>query len=148
MSRTVSNKGFSLVELAIGLAVITVLILSISLSSGIRDNAKVQAASQSVSALRLAAENYLAAGNMNYAGMTIATLKTSNLLPTSFTGTTANPWGGNFTITPNAASSNTKVDIAMTAVPSADSTKLTNYFTNSTSATAYDATSKTWTATF
>ncbi len=147
MSKRLSNRGFSLVELAIGLAVITVLILSISLSSGIRDNAKVQSASQSISALRLAAENYLASGNMNYTGMTIATLKTNNLLPSSFTGTTANPWGGNFSITPNAAN-NTRVDIALTAVPTAESTKLTNYFTNSSSASTYDATSKTWTATF
>lgn len=147
MRKSRQKSGFSLVELAIGLAVITVLILSVSLSSGIRENAKVQSASQSITALRLAAENYIATGKMNYAGLTVATLKTENLLPSSFTGTTANPWGGNYTIVPNTAN-NTKVDIAVTAVPASESTKLISLFANSSSATAYDTGTKTWTATF
>ncbi len=140
-------SGFSLVELAIGLAVITVLILTVSLSSGIRENARVQSASQSINSLRNAAENYLAAGNLNYTGMTLAVLKTNNFLPTAFTGTLANPWGGNFTVVPNAAN-NTRVDIALTAVPAVEGGKLNTYFTNSANVATYDATNKTWTATF
>ena len=147
MKRMNNKGGFSLVELAIGLAVITVLILAISLSSGIRENARVQSAAQSVDTLRSASEGYLAAGNSNYASLTVARLQLNNLLPSTFSGTSTNPWGGNFTLVPNAASSNTKVDIALTSVPQAEATKLTTYFNNNAT-TGYDATSKTWTATF
>jgi prepilin-type N-terminal cleavage/methylation domain-containing protein len=141
------NKGFSLVELAIGLAILTVLILSISLSSGVKENARVQSASQSVRALRSAAESYLSAGNVNYSGVTLTVLKTNNLLPASLSGTGTNPWGGNYTVGPNATL-NTQADIALTAVPSTEATKLTSYFNNSANASVYDATTKTWTATF
>ena len=141
-----SNKGFSLVELAIGLAVITVLILAISMSSGIRDTARVQSAVNSIQALRSAAESYLASGKINYSGMDVAALKTNNLLPTNFNATGTNPWGGNYAVAPNATP--TKYDITLGSVAAADSTKLTSYYNNLANTSAYDATAKTWTVTF
>ena len=142
-----SNKGFTLIELAIGLAVITVLILAISASSGIRDNARVQSAAQSVQSLRSAAESYLAGGKLNYSGMDIATLKTNNLLPAGFSGSGTNPWGGNYSIAVNGSDA-TRFDIALGSLAQTDAAKLTSYFNNTANNSNYDSSSKTWTVTF
>ncbi len=142
-----NNKGFSLVELAIGLAVVTILILAISMSSGIRDTARMQAAADSVQSLRSAAESYLASGNVSYTGVDITKLKGQNLLPANFSGTSTNPWGGNYTVGPNPSDA-TKFDIALTKVSSTDNTKLISFFSNVANTTAYDSASKTWTVTF
>jgi prepilin-type N-terminal cleavage/methylation domain-containing protein len=141
------QNGFSLVELAIGLAVVSVLILAISLSSGIRDNARVQSAANSIQTMRSAAEGYLASGRLNYTGVNVATLKTNNLLPTNFNATNSNPWGGSFTVAPDAASP-TRFNIALSSVPTTDAPKLTAFFNNLASSTSYDAGSKQWAVTF
>ena len=143
----VNKMGFSLVELAIGLAVITVLILTISMSSGIRDNARLQSASQSIQALRSAAENYIASGKLNFIGLDIAALKADNFLSANFNALGSNPWGGDFLVAPNA-SNTTRFDIALTSVNKPDSAKLNIFFNNITHAISYDESSKTWTATF
>ena len=145
--RRKNNKGFSLVELAIGLAVITVLILAVSMSSGIRDTARQQSAVDSVQALRSASESYLASGKLNYASVSFTELKNGNFLPANFNASGTNPWGGNFTLGVNS-SNNTRVDITLTSVASADNTKLTTFFNNIALNTSYDTTGKTWTATF
>jgi prepilin-type N-terminal cleavage/methylation domain-containing protein len=142
-----NRRGFSLVELAIGLAVVTVLILAISVSAGIRDNARVQSAANSVQTLRTAAENYLAAGKLNYSTITIDALRTAKFLPNGFTGSKANPWGGHFGIVPNEAD-NARYDVILSTVAKADAEKLTTYFNNSASLTSYDEAKGTWSATF
>lgn len=141
------KNGFSLVELAIGLAVITILILAVSISAGLRDNARIQSASTSIRTLRTAAENYLSNGNLNYAGISVTNLQTANLLPANFNPTSTNPWGGNFSIAPNTVD-NTHFDIALTGLNQAQATKLTTYFSNNATNTAYDASKTTWTVTF
>ena len=130
-------RGKQQIALAIGLAVITVLILSISLSSGLRNNARVQSAAQSIQALRSAAESYVSAGHLNYNGLSIATLKANNLLPANFDNSSANPWGGAYLVAANA-NNNTMFDIALTAVPKEDSPKLAAYFQNNASAVNFD----------
>ena len=137
MERIKESKGFSLVELAIGLAIITVLILSISLSAGLRDNARTQSAAQSIQALRTAAEGYLTSGRLNYAGISISSLKTQEFLPNAFSATGSNPWGGNYDIKPNS-NANTQVDVSLTSVPKKDSSKLLAYFKNTAFATSYE----------
>ncbi len=141
-----NKKGFTLVELAIGLAVITILILAISVSAGIRDNARLQSAANSVRSIRSAAENYLSNGNLNYANLTFTALQTANLLPASFVAAKSNPWGGDFALEPNAAD-NTRFDVGLTGINAAQAAKLTSYFNNSGSS-AYDSTKNIWTATF
>ena len=136
-----------MVELAIGLAVVTILVLAISMSSGMRDSARVQSAANSVRTLRAAAENYLAIGKMNYAGMTVDVLKTEKLLPDNFTGAKTNPWGGDFVVAANAAN-NVRFDISLGGLSQADGDKLTAYFNNSANAAVYDAGKSTWTVTF
>lgn len=142
-----SKKGFSLVELAIGLAVLTVLILSISVSAGLRDNARVQSAANSVQTLRSAAESYLALGKVNFTGMTVDSLKTSKLLPNGFVAAKSNPWGGDFAVTTNA-SDNSRFDITLSSLAKTEAEKLSNYFNNSATKVAYDETNTTWTVTF
>jgi prepilin-type N-terminal cleavage/methylation domain-containing protein len=141
-----NKKGFSLVELAIGLAVVTTLVVAVSVSSGLRDSAKVQSASNSVRTLRTAAENYLANGNLNFSAVSIANLQKDSLLPANFSGTGSNPWGGNFAITVNSGDSS-KCDVILTGLNKIQSDKLTAAF-NSNAASIYDAGKQTWTVTF
>ena len=141
----ISRKGFTLIELVLVIGIIAILIMAVGLTSGIRDNAKVNSAAQSVRALRSAAENYLAAGNMTYTGISISGLQTSGYLPNAFSATGSNPWGGNYTVAVNSSDSG-KVDISLTSVASASATRLSSLFANSASSTSYSST--TWTITF
>lgn len=138
------NGGFTLIELVLVISIVALLIMAVGLTSGIRENAKVHTACESVKALRTAAESYIAAGSMTYAGITIDGLKTSGYLPANFSATGTNPWGGNYAIAAN--SDPNKVDISLTAVSSLASTRLSVLFANSAAATSYS--SETWTATF
>ena len=142
----INKKGFSLVELAIGLAVVAVLILAVSVSSGIQDNARVQSAANSIRALRSAAENYLVSGKVNYAGVSVDALKTSKFLPDNFVVAGTNPWGGNFALVPNSDA--TRFDISLLGLKQQDADRLSAYFAGSSSKTAFDASSGAWTATF
>ncbi len=137
MNKLKQKSGFSLVELAIGLAIITVLILSISLSSGLRDNARVQSAAQSIQTLRSAAESYLTTGRLNYAGLSISSLKSGSLLPAGFDAAASNPWGGAYTIAPSSSDS-TKFSITLNSVPKTDSSKLISYFKNTAVSSNFD----------
>ncbi len=142
-----NKKGFSLVELAIGLAVITILILAISVSAGIRDNARVQSAANSIRTLRSAAENYLSNGNLNYSSISIANLQTANLLPGGFSATSTNPFGGNFSIASNV-SDNTRFDISLTSLNQTQANKLAIYFSNNATSSMFDSSKNSWTVTF
>lgn len=142
-----TQSGFSLVELAIGLAVLTVLVLAISVSAGLRDNARVSSAANSVQTLRSAAESYLATGKINYAGMSVDVLKTAKLLPTGFQSTKTNPWGGDYNVLVNATD-NTRFDIALSGLAKTEADKLTSYFNNSATQVNYDQASSTWVVTF
>lgn len=140
-----SRNGFTLIELVLVISIIAILIMAVGLTSGIRDNAKVNSAAQSVRTLRTAAENYIAAGNMTYTGISISGLQTSGFLPAGFSATGSNPWGGNYAVAANASDSS-KVDISLTGVGSTQATRLSALFANSSSSTAYSST--TWTVTF
>jgi len=139
-----NRGGFTLIELVLVISIVALLIMAVGLTSGVRENAKVHSAAESVKALRTAAESYIAAGNMTYTGITIAGLQTSGYLPASFSATGSNPWGGNYAIVPNTDTN--KVDISLTGVSSAAATRLSALFANSAAATNYA--SNTWTITF
>ena len=139
-----AKKGFTLIELVLVISIVALLLMAIGLTSGVRENARVHAAAESVKTLRTASESYIAAGNMTYAGITIAGLQTAGYLPASFSATGSNPWGGNYSIA--ADSDPNKVDISLTGVSTTASARLSSLFTNSASATSYA--SDTWTAIF
>lgn len=146
MNKKINKKGFSLVELSIGLAVVAILILAVSMSSGIQDNARVQSAANSVQSLRSAAENYLVSGKMSYTGISLDALKASRFLPDNFNATGTNPWGGNFVLAPN--SDTTRYDVSLSGLKQQDADKLTAYFVSNASKTVFNASAGTWTATF
>lgn len=136
--------GFTLIELVLVISIIALLIMAVGLASGVRENAKIHSAAESVKSLRTAAESYIASGNMTYAGITVSELQTAGYLPGSFSATGSNPWGGDYTVAPNADS--TKVDISLTQVSVSGSARLSALFANSATATGYS--SEIWTATF
>lgn len=138
------KSGFTLIELVLVISIIALLIMAVGLTSGIRENAKVHSASESVKALRTAAESYIAAGNMTYTGITVSDLQTSGYLPAAFSATGSNPWGGNYEIAPNTDAN--KVDISLTGVSASAAARLTALFANSATVTSYA--SETWAITF
>jgi len=138
------RSGFTLIELVLVISIVALLIMAVGLTGGVRENAKVHSAAESVKSLRTAAESYIAAGNMTYTGITIASLQTSGYLPASFSATGSNPWGGNYVIAPNTDAN--KVDISLTGVSSSAAARLSSLFANSATATNYA--SNTWVATF
>ncbi|RJP30026.1 MAG: type II secretion system protein [Candidatus Omnitrophota bacterium] len=138
------KSGFTLIELVLVISIIALLIMAVGLTSGIRENAKVHSASESVKSLRTAAESYIAAGSMTYTGITVAGLQTSGFLPAAFSATGSNPWGGNYVIAPNTDAN--KVDISLTGVSASAASRLSALFSNSAAATGYA--SETWTITF
>ncbi len=144
--KRIEQKGFSLIELAIGLAVVSVLILAVSVSSGIQDNARVQSAANSVRSLHLAAENYLVSGKVNYTGVSVDALKVASFLPNNFNASGSNPWGGNYSLVPS--NDNSHVEVSLSGVKAQDAVKLSAYFASSSSQTVFDSSAGVWTATF
>jgi type II secretory pathway pseudopilin PulG len=138
------KNSFTLVELVLVISIVALLIMAIGLTSGIRENAKVHSAAESVKTLRAAAESYIASGSMTYTGITIDGLKTSGFLPNRFTAVGSNPWGGDYAIAANSDAN--KVDISLSATSASAASRLSALFANSAAATAYA--SDTWTATF
>lgn len=138
------RKGFTLIELVLVISVVALLIMAIGLTSGIRENAKVHSAAESIKSLRTAAESYIAAGSMTYSGISIDVLKTAGFLPASFTAAGSNPWGGDYTVAANTDAN--KVDISLSSVTSEAAGRLSSLFANSAQATNYA--SETWTVTF
>ena len=139
------KSGFTLIELVLVISIVAILIMAVGLTSGVRENAKVHSAAESVKALRAAAESYIAAGNMTYAGISVSGLQTLGFLPASFSATGSNPWGGNYAVAANSADTG-KVDITLTSVTDASATRLSTLFANSAAATNYS--SGTWIVTF
>jgi len=139
------NKGgFTLIELVLVISIVAVMIMAVGLTSGVRENAKVHSASESVKSLRTAAESYIASGNMTYSGITISGLQSLGYLPASFNATGSNPWGGNYAVAPNTDTG--KVDISLTGVGNSAASRLSALFANSAATTSYS--SSTWTVTF
>ena len=140
-----NKKGFSLVELAVAIAVIAILILAIVGSAGMRETARVHSAANTVETLRSAAENFIASGHLDYTGMDIAALQAVNLLPSTL-GT--NPFGGSYVIGP-VASDPTHFHIDLSALNQVQADKLRNIFqNNANSIPPYDSSASTWSVIF
>ena len=139
-----NRKGFTLIELVMVISIVALLLMAIGLTSGVKENARVHAAAESVKTLRTAAESYIASGNMTYAGITMTGLQTAGYLPANFNATGSNPWGGDYSIV--ADSDTNMVDISLTGVNATSASRLSSLFANSASQTSYA--SNTWTVTF
>ena len=124
------KNAFTILEMSIVLAIIGILIAGIvGVAGSLRQTAFVMEAAQTINSLHQAANGYLAVGNTNFSGISVAQLITDNLLPSGFSGTGTNPWGGNYTIAPNT--DNSKIDIGLTSVPTVAGNRLSDMFQNS-----------------
>ena len=142
-----SNKGFSLIEIAIGILIISMLVGSITAVAGMITKAKVQHETDTVNALVSAAHNYLNVSQTTYSGVTLAVLQSDNYLSSALNITSGNSWGGSYTVAPNATV-NTSVDITLGNIPdAATATLLTTNF-QSLATCVYNTSALTWTATF
>lgn len=141
------NKGFSLMELAIAVGLISILVGVVAAGGGMMNRCRVARETEAVDSLRLASQNYLTPPNLTYSGINITALKTAGLLPNSFDATGSNGFGGDYTVAVNVADS-TKVEIALANIPAAAAADLTNAFKAKADTTTYDATSKLWKAVF
>lgn len=139
--------GFTILELSIVLAIIGILIAGIvGVASSMRQTAFLTEAAQTINSLHESANQYIAIGNNNFTGISVAVLQTNNLLPSGFSGTGSNPWGGNYTIAANSSDSS-MIDIQLTSVATAAGARLITMFTNSAASTPTFATG-TFTVTF
>ncbi len=141
-----NKRGFSLVELAIGIAVIAILILAIIASAGMRETARIHSAANTIQTMRSAAENYLASGNLDYTGISISALQAANLLPTSLG---SNPFGGTYNVSPASSSDTTHFKIDLGSLNAVQASKLIAIFKNNANSTpTYDSSTSTWTVVF
>jgi prepilin-type N-terminal cleavage/methylation domain-containing protein len=142
------KKGFTLLELIVVMVIITIIASQIIASfKGASDSGRIAAALNSIKAIQTAAMNYFNNNGGSCTGISVTTLVSGKYLPGTFTGTNANPWGGNYTVAVNASDA-TKFDLSMTSIPQADATLLNNDLANSAQAVSYVASSSTWTGTF
>ncbi len=142
-----NKSGFTLIELVAVIAVAAILfgaVMAAVKSTG--DNGKVASTMDTLKSVQAAATGYYT-DNSTFTGVTAAALAASGkYLPATFTGTGANAFGGDITAAVNADP--TKVDVKLTKVPSAASTKLIAALNKSAEATSYDSPSQTLTITY
>ena len=149
MKRKLANKrGFTLLELIVVMVIITIIASQVIASfKGAADNGRVAAALNSIKSIQTAAMSYFNSNGGSCAGISVANLVAGNYLPGTFTGTNANPWGGNYSVAVNANNSS-QFNLTMTNISQADATLLNNDLQNSAQAVNYVASSSTWSATF
>jgi len=147
--RSIQNKnGFTLLELIVVMVIITIIASQVIASfKGASDNGRVAAALNSIKAIQTAAMSYFNGNGGSCSGISVASLVSGNYLPGTFTGTNANPWGGNYVVAVNP-SNNSQFDLSMTNIPSSAAGPLNNALQNSAQAVNYASSSSTWTGTF
>ena len=141
------RKGFTLLEMMIVLAIISVLLAAILPAMSARNTAKISSAAQTIRSLHEASSAWLAHGHTTYTGISIAVLQTAGLLPTGFTAASDNPWGGAYSVSANTDAN--KLDITVGSVPSGAGSALVNIFRpNAASTPTYNGDTKVFTVTF
>jgi hypothetical protein len=126
---------------------VAVLVSVVTAGGGMMAKSRVHREMMAVDTLRVASQNYLSSRNLTYSGISVTVLKTAGLLPGNFDPLKANAYGGDYSVNVNA-DDNTKVDIALANVPEGAGTELSSTFKSIAEVTAYDRSSKLWTATF
>ncbi|NIQ38454.1 MAG: prepilin-type N-terminal cleavage/methylation domain-containing protein [Proteobacteria bacterium] len=136
-----NQRGFSLTELVISLAVIGVMAAAFTATRSMISSAKVANALQGIETVANGANQYLmTSATNNYSGIGMSVLGTQRLVPTGMTASSANPWGGGYSV--SAINSNEDFQVMLTNVPSTISTRLINALSNVATVT-YDSASST-----
>ena len=109
-----SNKGFTLIELAIVMAIIVVLVGIVIVGMGSLSTSRVTRATSDFQSIRSAGIQWMSRnGQSNYTGITTAALAPY----LTITMASGNPWGGSYTAAANATDS-TKLDVSGTGLGS------------------------------
>ncbi|QLH43969.1 MAG: type II secretion system protein [Coxiellaceae bacterium] len=123
-----SVRGISLLELMLSLAIIAVLVVTAGrYYTSARSARQVNDAVSMLTTVMTALDNYFwtyktfkgATSSSQDVSMTV--LANQGLVPSDFTNATANPWGGNITVTSNNA---TEAKITMSNISESDCTNL------------------------
>lgn len=141
------RKGFSLIELAMAMGVVAVFLGVVTAGGGMMKNARVQREANTVDSLRLAAQNYLSSSYLTYKGISIDLLKEKGFITTAFDAEKSNSFGGDYFVSVNDGD-DTKVDIALVAIPEDAALALEGIFKGKAEDISYDKTDKVWVATF
>ena len=118
------QKGFTLPEVGIAMAIALVILLgAVKLYGTYNLRKEVNLAITDVQYIMNAAADWRSTRS-NYTGVTMALLNTSGLLPSTIgAGTSANPWGGNYSIAAYATDAS-KIVITLTNVNATASAQL------------------------
>ena len=146
MSQKKNKEGQTLLEIIAVLVIIgAILAAVIPAVTTSTDNGRIRSAVSAIRAVQSAAVGYYNDNGGSYASLSIANLA-AKYLPAGFTGSSADPWGGNITVAVNGATTNQYV-LTMTNVPTTAQSPLTTALQNSSVSTSYNATTNTFTAT-
>jgi len=141
-----NKNGQTLLEIIAVLVIIgAILAAVIPAVTTSTDNGRIRSAVSAIRAIQSAAVGYYNDNGGSYASVSIANLA-AKYLPSGFSGTSANPWGGNITAAVNGTTTNQYV-LTLTSVPSTAQAALTTALQNSSVSTSYSATTNTFTAT-
>lgn len=142
-----NKKGQTLLEIIAVLVIIGVILAAvIPAVTASTDNGRVASAVNAIRSIQSAAVGYYNDNGGSYASVSIANLA-AKYLPSGFSGTSANPWGGNITIAENGPTTNQYV-LTLTSVPSAAQTQLVKALQNNSLSTTSNTTTNVFTATF
>ena len=146
-ARTGSTKGFSLLEMIIVMVIMgTMAMVVVNNTKGSSESGQVTSALQSINAIQTASMQWFADNGNTFTGISVAKLVSSKFLGDAFTGTKANPWGGDYSVAANAADA-ARVDLTLTGVSAGAAGKLSTALAKKGLSGVYTAGSNTYVVT-
>ena len=142
------QRGFTLMEIGLALLVSVLVIASVlGAFSAQRLKSQVQETVTNMGALSEASFNW-AGTKPNFTGISCTVLSTYGVLPPAVGQCTgANPWGGDYSVAPNAANA-AHLDVTVTAVPASAGNQLQDKMSGQVTAATYNSGASTFTVTF
>ncbi len=138
------QRGFTLTELVIALAIIGIMATAFTVTKAMITTSQVGNAVQGVETIAHGANQYLmTSGKANYNGLSMTQLANLQLVPSGITAPNANPWGGSYQVDP--IDTDTNFEVTLTNVPSSAGQRMITTLGSNTT-TGYDATTKIFTA--
>jgi ABC-type amino acid transport substrate-binding protein len=108
------------------ISIVAVMIMAVGLTNGVRENAKVHSASESVKAFKDSRGKLIAAGNMTYSGITVSGLQSLGICLRVLMPQCQILGEGYYAVAPNTDTG--KVDISLTGVGNSAASRLSVLF--------------------